>query len=100
MAKSANLYARIEPDVKEQAETILNALGIPASNAITMFYKQIILHNGLPFEVKLPEHPLDVSRMTVEQLHAELEKGYADMLAGKTKPTDNVFAGIRKDFDL
>ena len=49
--KSANLYARIEPDVKERAETILAALGIPASNAITMFYKQIILQNGLPFDV-------------------------------------------------
>lgn len=49
MAKSANLYARIEPEVKEQAEAILNALGIPASNAITIFYKQIIIHNGLPF---------------------------------------------------
>jgi DNA-damage-inducible protein J len=45
MAKSANLYARIEPDVKEQAERILSALGIPASNAITMFYRQIILQN-------------------------------------------------------
>ena len=43
MAKSANLYARIEPEVKEQAEAILSALGIPASNAITMFYKQVIL---------------------------------------------------------
>ena len=40
--KSANLYARIEPDVKEQAEGILAALGIPTSNAINMFYKQII----------------------------------------------------------
>ena len=39
------------------AEMILSALGIPASNAITMFYKQIVLNNGLPFEVKLPEHP-------------------------------------------
>ena len=38
MAKTANLYARIEPDVKEQAEGILSALGIPASNAINMFY--------------------------------------------------------------
>ena len=38
-AKSANLYARIEPDVKEQAEGILATLGIPASNAINMFYK-------------------------------------------------------------
>ena len=64
MAKSANLYARIEPDVKEQAESILSALGIPASNAITMFYKQIILHNGLPFEVRLPGHPLDTRFMT------------------------------------
>ena len=51
--KSANLYARIEPDVKEQAEGILAALGIPASNAINMFYKQIILQRGLPFEVKM-----------------------------------------------
>ncbi len=86
MAKSANLYARIEPDVKEQAEAILNALGISASNAITMFYKQIILKKGIPFDVRLPEQPLDISLMTSEQLNAELEKGYADMKAGRTIP--------------
>lgn len=63
-AKSANLYARIEPDVKEQAEEILATLGIPASNAINMFYKQIILNRGLPFEVKIPTaRPVDISRM-------------------------------------
>lgn len=56
--KSANLYARIEPEVKEKAESILSALGIPASSAINMFYKQIILQRGLPFEVKY--HPLDL----------------------------------------
>lgn len=98
MAKSANLYARIEPDLKEQAENILTALGIPASNAITMFYKQIILQNGLPFEVKLPEHPLDVSRMTATQLDAELEKGYADAKAGRTIPMEQAFANVRKEF--
>ena len=95
MAKSANLYARIEPEVKEQAEVILNALGIPASNAITMFYKQVILQRGLPFEVKLPEHPLDVSRMTVEQIDSELEKGYAQMNAGQSIPAKQAFADIR-----
>ena len=100
MAKSANLYARIEPDVKEQAETILAALGIPASNAITMFYKQIILNNGLPFEVKLPDHPLDISRMTAAQLDAELEKGLADVRAGRTIPAEQAFAEIRKEFEL
>ena len=39
--KSANLYVRIEPDVKEQAEGILAALGIPASNAINMFTNKL-----------------------------------------------------------
>ncbi len=100
MAKSANLYARIEPDLKEQAENILTALGIPASNAITMFYKQIILQNGLPFEVKLPEHPLDVSRMTAVQLDAELEKGYADAKARRTIPMEQAFANVRKEFGV
>ena len=100
MAKSANLYARIEPDVKEQAEAILNALGIPASNAITMFYKQIILKKGIPFDVRLPEQPLDISLMTSEQLNAELEKGYADMKAGRTIPAAEVCADIRKEYGV
>ncbi len=59
--------AKIEPDVKEQAEGILATLGIPASNAINMFYKQIILNRGLPFEVKIPTaRPVEISRMNAE----------------------------------
>lgn len=100
MAKSANLYARIEPEVKERAERILSALGIPASNAITMFYKQVILNNGLPFEVKIPDHPHDISRMTAAQLDAELEKGYENMQAGRTIPAEQAFAQICKEFDV
>ena len=101
MAKSANLYARIEPELKEQAENILAALGIPASNAITMFYKQIILQRGMPFEVKLPPaHPLDVDTMTDSQLHAELEKGFADSEAGCSRPAKAVFDDIRRDYGL
>ena len=42
--KTANLYARIEPAVRERAEEILAELGISTSNAINMFYEQIILH--------------------------------------------------------
>ena len=101
MAKSANLYARIEPEVKEQAEQILSTLGIPVSNAINMFYKQIILQRGIPFEVKIPiTHPLDMSVMDEEDLNRNLEKGYQDMAEGRTRPADEVFAGIRKEFDL
>lgn len=99
--KSANIYARIEPDVKEQAEGILSELGIPASNAIGMFYRQIILQRGLPFEVKIPtSRLLDTSTLTDEELNLEFEKGYADMQAGKTKSAKKVFADIRKDYNL
>lgn len=95
MAKSANLYARIEPEVKEKAESILSALGIPASNAINMFYKQIILQKGLPFEVKLPsEKRVDISALSEAEFHEELEKGYADMQKGRTKDARKAFADI------
>ena len=99
--KSANLYARIEPEVKEQAEKILSALGIPASNAINMFYKQIILNKGLPFEVKIPTAgPVNAAELSETELSAELEKGYADMLSGRTKPAKQVFADIRRDYTI
>ena len=100
-AKTANLYARIEPDVKEQAESILSTLGIPASNAINMFYKQIILNRGLPFEVKIPTaRSADVSELSEIEFNAELEKGYADMTAGRTQPVRQAFADIRKDYGI
>jgi DNA-damage-inducible protein J len=99
--KSANLYARIEPEVKEQAEGILSSLGISASNAINMFYKQIILNRGIPFEVKIPStKPIDIAKLSEAEMNAELEKGYADIMEGKTKPAKQVFADIRKDYEL
>ena len=99
--KSANLYARIEPDVKEKAENILATLGIPASNAINMFYKQIILQRGLPFEVNIPSaRPADISALSEVELNEELEKGYADLQAGRTKNARKAFSDIRKDYGL
>jgi len=101
MAKTANLYARIEPDVKEQAEGILSALGIPASNAINMFYKQIILQRGLPFEVKIPASgPVGAGMLSDAEMDVELDKGYADMKAGRTRSAKSTFSGIRKDYGL
>ncbi len=99
MAKTANLYARIEPEIKNQAESILEALGIPVSNAINMFYKQIILQRGIPFEVKLPAFPVpDMSELTKEQLKAEIEKGFADAAAGRVTPAADVFAKLREEY--
>lgn len=54
MSKSEVVRARIEPDVKHNAEEILKGLGLSTSQAIGMFYKQVIFSQGLPFDVKIP----------------------------------------------
>ena len=100
-AKSANLFVRLEPDVKEEAEKILDILGISASSAIDIFYRQIILQRGLPFDVKIPiEKPVAVGVLSEKELNDELEKGYADMLEGRVKSADKVFADIRRDYGI
>ena len=101
MAKSASVYARIAPMLKKQAENILSALGIPTSNAIDMFFKQIVLKKGLPFEVRLPyEKPVCLGTLSEEELNAELEKGYADLQAGRTKPIEQEISEMRSDFKI
>lgn len=54
MSKSAVVRARVEPELKEHAEAIFRKLGLNTTQAITMFYKQVGLCNGLPFDVRIP----------------------------------------------
>lgn len=75
MAKTGNLYVRIEPEVKEEAESILESLGIPVSSAINMYFKQIILRRGIPFDVRLP--PISAPNAN-EQIKAETANDSAD----------------------
>lgn len=101
MSKTANLYVRIEPELKEQAEQILSALGIPASNAINMFYKQIILQRGLPFDLKLPYDLVpNFNQLSEEEIDLELQKGIDDVKRGNTKSAKQAFSNIRKDYSL
>ncbi len=100
MAKTTNLYIRIEPGLKEEAELILGQLGIPMSNAVNIFLKQVVMQRGIPFDVKLPNpKPVGISDLTEAELDNELEKGYADFIQGNTKPADKVFSDIRKDYN-
>ena len=54
MAKTETIRARVEPELKREAEGVLKALGLNASEAITLFYRQVALRRGLPFEISLP----------------------------------------------
>jgi DNA-damage-inducible protein J len=54
MNKSATVRARIEPHLKREAEGMLEKLGLSTTQAITLFYRQITLRKGLPFNVVIP----------------------------------------------
>ncbi|GAB6191439.1 type II toxin-antitoxin system RelB/DinJ family antitoxin [Desulfocastanea catecholica] len=54
MGKTTTIRARIEPDLKGKAEQIFKQLGLTTTQAITLFYKQVELKKGLPFDVVIP----------------------------------------------
>jgi len=54
MSKTAMVRARVEPELKDHAEGVFHRLGLNATQAITIFYKQVELRDGLPFDVVVP----------------------------------------------
>lgn len=72
--KSANVLARVEPEVKEQAELIMSKLGIPASVVINMLYKQIIMTKSIPFSISLPQELPVRDEMTEAEFDRMMEK--------------------------
>ena len=53
MTKSAIVQARMEPQLKEEADAILAQLGLNATTAITLFYTQVVQQRGIPLELKV-----------------------------------------------
>ena len=56
MAKTSAMTIRIDPEVKHQADEVLQYLGMTTSEAVTVFLRQVILNNGLPFPVRIPAY--------------------------------------------
>lgn len=91
MPNSNALYVRMDAQLKDSAEDILKDLGISASSAVQMFYRQIILRRGLPFDVKLPSStPVAIGGMRREDLDAEIQKGVDSLKTGKRHSMDEV----------
>ena len=101
MSKSSSIYTRVEPELKEQVEAVLSKLGIPMANAINLFLHQIILQDGIPFDVKLPPKKLlDYSLLSREQFDVEMEKGLADINAGRTLSSNQVRDSIQRKYKI
>ena len=101
MANTSPVYARIDSSLKDNAETILARLGITPTGAIQMLYSQIVLHNGIPFDVRIPSpKPVAAGVLSRAELDAELMKGVESLKAGKGYSADEVDAILRKEFGI
>ena len=89
--KTANVNARIQLDIKQQAEAILTRIGIPRSVAIDMFYRQIIMQNGIPFPVKVTSSVPARDVMSDEQFNQVMQTGYEQAMADDAFDLDEVF---------
>lgn len=81
MANTSEVRAKIDADLKANAEEILSELGITPSGAIQMLYSQIVITRSMPFELR--DKPLAVGDMSDEELAGELKKGLDSIKSGK-----------------
>ena len=86
MSKSVVIHARIEPQTKRMAEGVLKHLGMSPTEAIRLFYRQICLHSGMPFPVKIPN----------EETRAALAKRRKSEDVESFKSLDDMFASWEK----
>jgi len=98
MSKTSNVFARVEPELKEQAERVLNQIGLPMSNAITLFLRQVVMCHGVPFPLTLPSAPPLFHVMTQNQLKIKLEEGLASMKEGKGRPAGDFFDELERKY--
>ena len=101
MANTSAVYARIDTNLKENAESILQQLGISPSSAIQMLYSQIVLTRGLPLDLHLPSRkPVEIGGMNRAELDQELRKGLDSLNTGNISAADEVDAVLAREFGI
>ncbi len=93
--KTANVTARVHPEIKQQAEEVLEQLGIPVSVLIDSLYRQIIMTNSIPYSFSIPSIQTR-DTMTDTQFNTMMAKGLEQAKAGQGMDIDDAFAEINK----
>lgn len=98
MEKSATLNLRVNPALKQEAESVLRRLGVPMSTAVDIFLNQIVLTGGIPFAVTLPGAPksIDTTKMSIGEIHDKIQRGYESYKAGRTQNAAEAFGFFRE----
>lgn len=94
--KNATVSARVESDIKAEAEDILNKLGIPVSVVINSLYRQIIYRQGIPFSITMPAEPETLDTLSSDKLDAKLQHSYEQSVAGDGRPYNDVFDELER----
>ena len=94
--KDSTVSARVENDIKNEAEEILKKLGIPVSVVINSLYRQIIYRHGIPFPLTVPTEPKTMDTMSGTELDEILERSYAQSVCGEGRPLGDVFDELEK----
>jgi len=95
--KTASVYTRVTPQLKTQAEEILEQLQVPMSTALNMFLQQVVIQRKIPFEVKLPDQPINYDKLSKREFDAAIQKGLHDGATGKTRSAAQVRAEMTED---
>lgn len=90
-ARSANVNVRVEPEIKKQAEDILDKLGVSASAFINMTYRQVIMKRGIPFSVELPSGIKTLNTMTDAEFDEMMQTGLEQAERGESVPYEDAF---------
>ncbi len=100
-SKTANVLARVEPEVKNQAEAIMAQLGIPASVVINMLYKQIIMTRGIPFPMTVPKVEIPKARdeMTDEEFTERILRSVQEVKEGKVIPAEEIYDSVMRGLE-
>lgn len=96
-AKTANVTARIQPNIKEQAEEILARLGIPVSVFIDMAYRQVIMREGVPFALDIPNKLVTRDTLTKAEFDSMMQNGLTQAKQGDSLTVDETFLQLKAE---
>lgn len=94
-AKTANVTARIQPSIKEQAEAILERLGIPVSVFIDMAYRQVIMRDGVPFSLEIPDKIVTRDTLTKAEFDSMMQNGMVQAKSDDSFSVDDAFNQLK-----
>ena len=102
MSKTATIFTRVDPNIKLQAENVLNKLGISMATAIEIYLHQIALQRKIPFDIKLPEinKPISFEALTDEQFDELMNQAAESYANGECKDFNDFKSEIKKDLGL